>query len=140
MILRELIRNNFGWKAASLLLATLVWLTINGVIQRNDPGLPPATMTAVRSFPRHSITVMTAAAEIRGFTVSPSDVTVTLQGAPSIIEALSPKHVQVFVDLTDVQSFQELEKKIQVYPPRGVKVLEVVPASVRIVRTPDISL
>ncbi len=138
MVIREIIRNNFGWKAASLLLATLIWLTINDVIQRHVPGLPTATLTAVRSFPKHPITVMTAAAETRVFTVSPSEVTVTLQGDPSIIETRSPGQVQVFVDLTDIQSFLDLAQKIRVYPPPGVKVVEVSPASVRIVRTPDV--
>lgn len=137
MLIRELIRNNFGWKAASLLLATLIWLTINGVIQRSEPGLPGATLTAVRSFPRHPITVMVAAAETRSFTVSPSEVTVTLKGSPAMIETLAPEQVQVFVDLTDVQAFQDSTRTIQVYPPPGVKVVEVNPASVRIVRTLD---
>ncbi len=137
MSLRELIRNNFGWKAASFLLATLIWLSIHGVIQRNEPGLPAVTLTAERSFPGHPITVMTAAAETRGFTVSPSEVTVVVKGTPAIVEALTPGQVQVFVDLTDVQSFQGLAQKIQVYPPPGVKVVEVRPSSVRIARAVD---
>jgi|GEM_PF-1053508 len=135
MSLREIIWNNFGWKVASFVLATLVWFTIHDVIQHAVPILPPSVSTTIHTLPPHSITVMTAAADSRGFSVTPSETVVTLSGPASSLEKVSARDVQVFVDLTDVQDVKDLVQKIQVYPPPGLKVLDVTPGSVRVVRS-----
>lgn len=132
MSLRELVRNNFGWKAASFVLATLIWLTINDVIHHSLPA--PSVSSTLRTFSKHPITVMTAAADPRGCAVIPSETTVTLSGPADRLESLAAGEIQVFVDLTALPGAQEVVRQIQVYPPPGVRVLDVSPSSVRVVR------
>ncbi len=101
MFSRDFIKNNFGWKVASLLLATLVWFTIKGVIQNDSPDLPGASASVVRIFTALPIKLLVDASETRRFTISPSAVTVTLRGHPSILESLSREQVHAFVDVSD---------------------------------------
>ena len=134
MVTAELIKNNFGWKAASLILATLIWLTINDVIKRGGPDLPRANSAIVRNFPKHPITIMTAAADSRGFVVAPNETSVTLSGAREILDRVSFRDFQVFVDLTGVEQVSDLVAKIQVYPPPGISVVAISPESVLVRR------
>lgn len=130
--MRDLIFNNFWIKVCSLLLAIMIWHVVNTWQQGGQfrsPGVAPA---AERAFNRMPITVMKSADNERGFRVEPSRVDVLLRGAPDVVNKLSVRDVQVFIDLTDVSDASNLLKRVQVHHPPGLTVSRVTPAEVRV--------
>jgi YbbR domain-containing protein len=135
MSLRDSILHNFWLKLLSLVLAIMTWFTIFA-IQRNV-RLNETGGTGTRTFNNHLITVMKSAADVHGFRVVPNAVNVTVTGANRILSTLSPKDVDVFINLTDAELTEGLTRKVQVFLPDGVDLVNVTPPFVRIVRLPE---
>ena len=135
MALRDYVVNNFGWKLISLLLASLIWYNIHSSLP-NEIQLSrnPASPGATREFPSLPITVLTDAADLRGYLVSPNFVNVIVRGEVALLKKLTIKDIQVFVNLTDLKETSETRQKINVFPPGGVSLVEVTPPFVRVER------
>lgn len=134
--MRHYIVNNFGWKALSLLAATLIWLTIHSSIQGTiksaaSAGVPGSTVTL--NLP---IIVATAAVETHAFRISPRTVDVTLGGDPDLIAKLKASDVDAFVNLIDVVGARDLRKKVQVRAPQGINVSRIEPGDVTVETLP----
>jgi len=137
MSLRDYIRNNYWWKLLSLLLATLTWFTIHTGLRKDQTQQQSSvSLVNTRIFPAMPITIMTAAADTRGFKVSPERVLVKVIGKEERLETLLPKDIGVFVNLTGNQDADRLRKDIQVHVPEGVIVVSVIPAQVDVERIP----
>ena len=130
MSVRELLLHNFAWKLVSLVLAVLVWFTLQSGVQRQ---LRPSDL---RTFSRLEITVMTTAGDERSFRVEPSTVAVTVNGDTCSMRNLRASDVQVFVNLTEILDAKVLRKKIQVYVPPGINVVEIDPPEVSVQSAP----
>jgi len=130
MSVRELLLHNFAWKLVSLVLAVLVWFTLQSGVQRQ---LRPSDL---RTFSRLEITVMTTAGDERSFRVEPSTVAVTVNGDTGSMRNLRASDVQVFVNLTEILDDKVLRKKIQVYVPPGINVVEIDPPEVSVQSAP----
>jgi len=130
MSVRELLLHNFAWKLVSLVLAVLVWFTLQSGVQRQ---LRPSDL---RTFSRLEITVMTTAGDERSFRVEPSTVAVTVNGDTGSMRNLRASDVQVFVNLTEILDAKVLRKKIQVYVPPGINVVEIDPPEVSVQSAP----
>jgi len=132
MALREIVMNNLGWKLASLVMASLIWFSINTAI---EDGTSPRTVfpgkTRTFALP---ITVRTKATDSRSFIVRPNSVKVKVRGYPDEIDALQTSDLQAFVDLMDVQEAVGLSKKIFVHTPGSVTLESVVPDEVSVDR------
>ena len=89
-----------------------------------------------RDFRALPITVMTTASDTRGFKVSPDRVFVKIVGKKETLEALQPKDIGVFVNLTGNQDAERLRKGVQVHVPEGLIVVSVIPAEVDVERVP----
>ena len=124
MDLRRIIMHNFGWKVVSIILASLIWVTV-------DSGLQNRLHSAgVRSFARLPITVMRTAGDERVFRVEPSNVEVVVSGEADLLQSLHPGDIQVFVNLTELTEAKVWRKRIQVHPPPNISVVRVRPAEV----------
>jgi hypothetical protein len=126
MSLRHLFLHNLAWKLVSIILAILVWFTLQSGIQRQ---LRP---TDLRTFSKLEITVMTTAGDERIFRVEPSRVSVSVSGDSTVVRSLRRTDVQVFVNLTESVEAKVLRKRIQVYVPPGVNVAEIDPPEVSV--------
>ena len=137
---RRVFQQNFWLKLFSLLLATLAWLTIRFELD-HGVSLPPVPFNQPEQGTWNSlpITVITAAADTRVYRVKPSEARVTVSGPPEIIRDLTPKQIQVFVNLTEVQDATDLTEKIEVGLPHEVTLIRVVPAAVHVERMLDTS-
>jgi YbbR domain-containing protein len=131
--LRYLLVEDFWLKLFSLVLACLVWFTINFAIQKQ---VSPLTLSAQeRRFSKLPVMVMFAAEDVRSYKVNPSEVEVTVQGDAKTLKNLQGKDIRVIVDLTGIEA-AHLRKKVEVNPPLGVIHAHATPAEVEVIITP----
>jgi YbbR domain-containing protein len=123
MALRDLISHNLGLKLISLLLAILLWFTIRfgldrGAHQRELGPLP--------------VIVMRDPLDSHGYSLKPPTVMVSVSGPRRVIEGLTGKEIQVFINLTGVQPNPPFTKRVEVFTPNPITMLRVEPAAVRV--------
>ena len=120
MTLRSIILKDFWLKLFSVVLAALIWLTVSFAIRKeNSQEFVPLAAGPSRTFDL-PVLVVSAAADVREFRVSPDHVQVTVQAEPAILEVLQEKDIRVLVDLTDIESARNLRKRVEVSTPPGV--------------------
>ncbi|HYT59544.1 MAG TPA: CdaR family protein [Haliangiales bacterium] len=134
--LREYIPEHFGWKLTSVGVAVLIWLAINFNIQGSfrsseSRAAAAATTTATSRLP---VTVITTATDLRVFTITPSEVEVTVRGEERVLDGLKKTDVQAFVNLIDVKDTKSFSKKVIVHTPLNVTAIRVVPDEVTVDR------
>jgi hypothetical protein len=134
--MRDLLTKDVGWKIFSLALAAGVWFTINALRRDTFTPTKPLESWATRAFSNVSVLVVSAAADVREFTVRPAIVQVTVSGRPEVMVALEEKEIRVTVDLTGIEAARDLKKRADVSVPPGVTVVRVVPAEVDVVVPP----
>jgi len=76
---------------------------------------------------------MSSAADVRSFRVDPSEVSVTIQGEPDLVDKVQPKEIHPLVDLTGIESASDLRKRIDVATPAGITLVRVDPPEVEII-------
>lgn len=130
--------NDFWVKAFSLALAVLIWKTVDHAIHLKTTAENNSTKRTERTFKALPITVMKDAADIHSFRVTPARVDVTIS-APSGLQNIKEKDIEVYVNLTDVQDATALRKRVQVFAPADVTILGVSPpdVSVDVIHVPD---
>ncbi|MBI5772580.1 MAG: hypothetical protein HZA89_02420 [Verrucomicrobia bacterium] len=133
MAWRDFILKNFWLKLFSLALATVIWFTVNAILHepKSDALVDD---TAQQKFTRVPITVMMNAADTRSFRVVPGEVTVTVSGKFLVLQRITDKDIQAFVNLSAARDIEGAAKKIQIVAPEGVSLVRVDPAMVRIER------
>ena len=114
---REAILHNFWLKLFSIVLATMIWFAIFGA-QNNLRPDRPLIGNVTREFHQVPITMMKSASDLRGFRVEPSVVDITVNGPLGKAQALTPRGLEVFIDLTDVRDTVGLTKKSRCGCPR----------------------
>jgi YbbR domain-containing protein len=130
MALRDYVFEKFGWKAISLVIASLIWMAIdsnNQTGQRSARNMVVPTLTL-----RLQIALLTAARDARHYQVSPATVEVTLGGSAAALERLGESDVGVFIDLRDAGDAKRLRRKVHVYPPSGLSLVGVMPDEVSV--------
>lgn len=124
MSTREAILQNFWLKLFSLVLATMIWFAIYGAQTKLRPDRP-LLGTTTREFHQVPITVMKSAADLRAFHVEPNVLDVTVSGPLAKVQALTPRQLEVFINLTDVSDTVGQTKKILVHVPPDFTVVKV---------------
>ncbi|HVV02073.1 MAG TPA: CdaR family protein [Verrucomicrobiae bacterium] len=134
LFLRDLIFHDFPLKLFSLVLAILVWVTVTFAIRKEGVVAPGVRYSlAERTFYTLPVAVLSSAEDVHRFKVSPSEVTVTVQGDPQAFENLQSKDIKVLVDLTGIKTANELRKKIEVSTPPGISRVRVDPEEVSVI-------
>ena len=129
--LRNLVLEDFWLKLFSLMLAVLLWLTVS-FASRKDTVFDQRVLS--RMLP---VTILASAEDVRSFRVSPSEVAVTVQGNPKILQNLQTNDLRAVVDLTGIAAARDLRKRIEVSVPAGVTPLRVIPDEVQVIFPPD---
>ena len=129
--LRDLVTKDLGLKLLSLALSTLIYSTVSIFAIRDPqsltlPAMPPEVWT-VTNVP---VLVMSSAADVRQFKISPEKVTVTLQGDPRSVSRLEDSGIRALVDLTGIETARDMRKRIEVSVPAGITPLHVEPTHV----------
>jgi len=132
--LRDLCSKDLGLKLFSFALALLIYSTIRIFAFKTNPSdlsalhLPMDT----RTFPSVPVVVMSSAADVHQFRVSPEEVSVTVQGEARVLAHLQVNDIRALVDLTGIETAHDLRKRIEVSVPTGLA-FRVVPANVLVV-------
>ena len=132
--LREFCTKDLGLKLLSLGLSILIYWAVSIFALRTDQRTMQslALSAGYRVFPKLPVLVMSSAADVRQFKVSPEEVTVTVQGAPELLARLENREIRALVDLTGMEAGRDLTKRIEISVPAGVTQVRVVPAEVRV--------
>jgi len=139
--MREWFINDLGWKLFSVFLALAIWLTVHKILEESAPPpvvvqplLPTPVATTFTNLP---VLIVSAAADVREFHVTPNTVTVTVSGQPEIMAALQATQVHALVDLTDIEAARNLHRRVDISMPTGVALVTVDPAEVSVVIPPQ---
>lgn len=140
MSIRDLVLNNFRWKLAAIILATLVWFIIQFAI---GEGYNP-TQTALPdyrtyTFVRQNVLVLANPGESQLVRLTPSKVDVVVRSTGSALNKLTENDIRAFVTLVDVPEGLQATKEVRVYVPEGVEVyrVDVEPPAVKVERLPQ---
>jgi len=134
--MRDWFIKDLGWKLFSAFLALAIWLTVHKILDESAPSpvvppLPPGPVAM--TFTNLPVLIVSAAADVREFHVTPGAVTVTVSGQPEIMAALRAGQVHALVDLTDLEAARDLRRRVDISMPTGVTLLNVEPAEVNVV-------
>jgi multidrug efflux pump subunit AcrA (membrane-fusion protein) len=135
-LLRNLFLKDVTLKLFSLAMAVLIYYTTSSFVDiRNElPSLPSlGTAGILHTFRDLPVLIVSAAADVRQFKVTPDTVDVTVQGDPKVLARLESDQIRPLVDLTGIESATDLRKRIEVSIPPGVAQVRVVPAEVRVI-------
>ena len=134
--MRDWFLKDLGWKLFSVILALAIWLTVHKILEESvpqtiEPPLPPSPITM--TFTNLPVLIVSAAADVREFHVTPSAVTVSVSGRPEIMTALLATQVHALVDLTDIETARDLHRRVYISMPAGATLVNVEPAEVSVV-------
>ena len=135
-LLRNLLVKDLTLKLFSLAIAILIYYTTSSFVDiRNElPPLPSLGKAGtLHTFHDLPVLIVSAAADVRGFKVTPNTVDVTVQGDPKVLAGLESDQIRPLVDLTGLGSATDLRKRIEVSTPPGVTHVLVMPAEVRVI-------
>jgi YbbR domain-containing protein len=137
--LRTLLLQDFWLKLFSLVLAILIWLTVSFAIHKEVS--PTTALTSANSEERtyYNIPVylMSTAADVRDFKVSPSVVAVKVRGETRRLKDLQAREIRALIDLTGIESAPRgLTKRIEVTTPAGITFVHVIPVEVEVIVPP----
>jgi len=137
MALRDLATKDLSWKLFSLGLATVIWFTVQAVRQEAISPLGQSDAWEIRTFANLPVLVVSATADVRELRVNPSIVQATVTGRPEIMAALQPSEIHVTVDLGDIETEEDLSRRVEVSAPPGVALVRVLPQEVNIIMPPN---
>lgn len=130
--LKDLLLKDLPLKLISLALAIALWATVAALIEKakREKGV---TMSSNKQFQGVPVAVMSSAGDSTGFKVSPSLVTVFVQGTPEAITELQPASVQALVDLSYWDGRQGLPLPVRVVTPPGTAIVSISPDEVEVI-------
>lgn len=136
--LKNFLFRDFWLKLFSLVLAVLIWLAVSFAIHRDlPPEAPLENLTlAEKIFANIPVVVMASAADVHGFKVDHSEVTVKVRGDTKTLEHLQASDIRAIVDLTGIESAKGLKKKIAVTTPANISYVSVEPDEVEVIVPP----
>jgi hypothetical protein len=133
MSLRRIIFHNFWLKLFSLMLAGMIWFAVFS-IQDKPKAVPGFAVGDIKKeFDQVAVSVLKSPSDTAVYTISPNAVNVTLTGDARILETLTARDVQVFIDFTVVRAAtrkNERKQDVQVRLPESVDNIEVSPSYV----------
>ena len=137
MLSRDLIQQNFWLKLSSLILASLIWFTVFATQNDIKFGRNPISPSDSRVFAHVPVRILGHPGDARFFTVTPSDVSVSVRGSPNVLRNLGVQDLAAVVNVTQFGEGHGLSMKVQVFSPNGVTIESVRPLEVRV--EPEIS-
>jgi YbbR domain-containing protein len=128
MAVREILVRNLSWKLLSLFLGILVWYFVSVGIQR---GFTPFSRLNAVTF-ELPVFVLTSGTIPTAFEVRPARVNVTVRGRRDTVQRLSETDLVAYVDLSDVFTVSEVQRRVEVNLRWGTAEATVEPAAVRV--------
>jgi YbbR domain-containing protein len=133
LFLRNLFFRDFWLKLFSLVLAILIWLTVSFVQSGGGRNFFTNGAIPEQTYYNIPVLVMSSAADVRDFKVSPSVVEVIVRGEARSLKDLQTKDIRALIDLTGIESSRGLRKRIEVTTPAGITLVQVIPDEVEVI-------
>jgi hypothetical protein len=117
----------------------LIWVTVSFAIHREVSPLTALTNTnsEERSYYNIPVYLMSTAADVRDFKVSPSVVAVKVRAEPRRLKELQAREIRALIDLTGIEAAPRgLTKRIEVTTPAGITFVQVIPDEVEVIVPP----
>jgi hypothetical protein len=131
---RRLFLKDLPLKVFSLAMALMVYFIVKHV---TAPGASfRSTLPRQQVFAGLPVVVMSSAENVMRFRISPKEVKVTVQGDRRLLDELKPTDIRVVVDLTGIESANDLHKHVEVTVPAGLSAVKVEPPEVEAVFPP----
>jgi hypothetical protein len=131
--MRDWFTKDLSWKLASLIVAAVIWHIVHSGIHEEPMVENPVGFANSVTFSNLPVLIVSAAADVREFKVNPAVVTVTVSGAGEIIEALKQNEIRPIVNLTGIETAEDLNERVDVSTPPGVTLINVEPPEVNVV-------
>ena len=128
MIARDIMARNLGWKLLSLFLGILVWYFVSTGIRQ---GFTPFSRLSTVSFER-PVLILTSGQIPTAFEVRPAKVNVTVRGQRDALQRLSEEDLVAYVNLSDVFTATEVQRRVEVNLRWSALEMTVSPATVRV--------
>jgi hypothetical protein len=130
---RNLIFNNLGWKLFSLLIAMIIWSTYHtGEEGMIDIGGNLFEDKVTRDIIGYHVQLLSQQDTSQRVELNPEDITITLRGAPEVMNPLALPDVLAFVDLANLRPGVTNVIPISVRVPAGVRVVSVSPTNINV--------
>jgi YbbR domain-containing protein len=133
--MRDLFLKDIGWKLFSLFLAAGIWLTVHKVIEEPKSTDVADTGNLV-TYGNLPVFIEAAAADVHLYRVIPNTVSVTVSGSPDAIAVLQANQIRPTVDLTGIESANDLKRRVDVSVPLGIKLVSIDPPKVGVLIPP----
>lgn len=127
MAWRDLVQHNFWWKLTAIILASLIWLTVDkGERGRNadKPG------DAARRFERVPVQLLTEPGFANAISISPKTVSLVVRGKSDMLELLSAEDFAVYARLNGRSDQTNGRTPLRVNAPDGIHVDEIIPSEI----------
>ena len=133
---KQLVTNNFGWKLASLFIATIIWANYNADKIGWKFATNPFRNEVTKQFIGFQIQVLGRPNNSFRAELSPSTVSIEIKGEKTVAEPISKDDVMVFVDLSDLLPNSTNDVPVQVRVPAGIVIEEVSPTNITVLTPP----
>jgi len=134
--MRDWVTKDFGWKLFSLFLAVAIWLTVHKIYE--EPGVASGLVAGnTVTFGNLPVLIVSTAKDVRDFRVAPLTVKVTVSGSAEDMARLQASQVRALVDLTDIESAEDLHRLVDVSAPPGITLVSVDPPKVMVFPPPN---
>ncbi|MBG88628.1 MAG: hypothetical protein CMO80_17245 [Verrucomicrobiales bacterium] len=133
MSLRRLIQHNFWLKLFSLLMATMLWFAVSSIQKQPDrvPGFETGLQR--RTFEKLPVAVLKKPMDPELYTVSPEHTDVTVEGPREVLESLTTRDLEIFINLAN-RSFESSVYQVHAHVLAEVEVVDISPRTVRVKR------
>ncbi|MSU37446.1 MAG: hypothetical protein EXS36_20575 [Pedosphaera sp.] len=127
MAWRDLVQHNFWWKLTAIVLASLIWLTVDkGERGRNADKFGDAT----RRFERVPVQILTEPGFANSISITPKTVSFVARGQSGVLELLSTDDFTVYARINGRFDKTNGRSPVRVNTPDGVHVEEILPSEI----------
>jgi hypothetical protein len=137
MAMRDWVTKDFGWKLASLLVATVIWHIVHTGIGEEPVIENPLAVVNSMTFTNLPVLTVAPADSLREFKINPNTVTVTISGSGQALDGLQQGEIHPIVNLTGIMAADNMSKHVNVYTPSGVTLVSVDPPEVSVTILPQ---
>jgi YbbR domain-containing protein len=127
---------DFGWKLCSVILAVVLWLTVNNIYEEPKTAFASTTGETV-TYDNLPVLIVSSGLDVSGFRVAPpGTVSVTVSGPPNVMAILQANQIRATADLADIASAGDSPLRVDVSTPPGVTLISVDPPRVGVKAPP----
>jgi hypothetical protein len=131
ILIRNWLVRDAGWKVFSLLLAVAIWLTVHRIVLESTMPMPGGGSTL--TYGSLPVDMVSTTADIRGYRLLQSTVSVTVSGSDDAIGRLQANQIHALVNLTNTNSVNTDRQRVEVFVPAGITVVRVSPESIGVI-------